>query len=1157
MSEISRPAWNHRHLTALIALFAVFAVGMARAADLAGGTAADWAKHREAVLQDASAERFYSFDAGISADDPVPDLAGDQAAPLVFHREGVAGTGFQRVPGRWPGRMAARLDASYFAAPAPVGPGTAFTATLWFRKLGQGLLRGNDLSTNGMLLAVGNGYYEGWRVTTAYPSRRMNFEIGRPEGSVGFDTEAVADNAWHHLAVSWDGRLMRVYVDGEPVSTGAYAGAYTAPKGGGEFRVGFAGSGIGSVILDVDEAVLYRRALSSEDIFRDAYFYAALTGGEMARWTAANAAEARHDDAAARKELSALLTASGLNRDVAALVRLRLCDVDRRSGESLAAAGEIRKVLANPAVATRLHRQAMEKLLAVVQESAGASLPRALYEQALAQPELSLADKLAVRLNFGHSLAAAKDYAGARREYAQIADMPTAPTSWRRLARLCAARTFVRAGDYARAKAAYAQIRAEKDAPLGSEAEVDERLGEIARLASGKPAFDPQAGRLRLPKQPAPGKTFYVAPDGKDANSGTKTSPFATLEGARDAIRTLRSGAGLPPGGVAVIVRGGRYSVRNTLTLSAEDSGDAARPIVYRAAAGETPIFDAGVAVHGFGPVRDGAILARLPLEARDHVRQTDLKAQGMTDFGVFAPGGFASARGFKTHPLLQLYFNGGAMPLAQWPNEGFVPIADVAVGAKDTFSYAGDRPARWTAEKDAWLYGYWFFNWADSYEKIGSIDTAKKTITLAPPVTTYSDGTTSFVKGRRWRAVNVLAELDAPGEWYLDRETGLLYFYPPSDPAKGVAEVSLFDQPVLDMEKVSHISFEGLTWQNGRGDGLVINGGESCLLAGCTVRRFGGNGVQMAGGGHNGLLGCDLNMLGRGGTIIAAGDRKTLTPGGDFVENCDIHHFSLVDHTYTPAVLLSGAGNRIAHNVFRDAPSSTMRIEGNDNLIEYNDVGHVLLESDDQGASDMWANPTYRGNVFRYNYWHDMGSGQGVGQAGIRLDDWISGVLIYGNIFQRCADGGFGGVQINQGADNLIENNLFVDCKAAVSGGAGSPEGWQRFLASGQGKGYLQETPPFAPPYSQRYPALAHLGQNSENSVWRNIVLHCGTFLRNDQRFDLLDNAVSDANPGFANPDARDFSLKEGTPLWNRLSFAPIPFRQIGLYLDEYRKAK
>ena len=105
------------------------------------------------------------------------------------------------------------------------------------------------------------------------------------------------------------------------------------------------------------------------------------------------------------------------------------------------------------------------------------------------------------------------------------------------------------------------------------------------------------------------------------------------------------------------------------------------------------------------------------------------------------------------------------------------------------------------------------------------------------------------------------------------------------------------------------------------------------------------------------------------------------------------------------------------------------MRVEGNDHLIELNAIRHVVQESDDQGGLDMWGNPLYRGVVFRWNRWSDIRGGTLCGAAGIRLDDMISGVSIYGNIFERCGAVHFGGVQIHGGKDNLVDGNFFLDC--------------------------------------------------------------------------------------------------------------------------------
>ena len=58
-----------------------------------------------------------------------------------------------------------------------------------------------------------------------------------------------------------------------------------------------------------------------------------------------------------------------------------------------------------------------------------------------------------------------------------------------------------------------------------------------------------------------------------------------------------------------------------------------------------------------------------------------------------------------------------------------------------------------------------------------------------------------------------------------------------------------------------------------------------------------------------------------------------------------------------------------------------------------------------------------------------DIRGGTQHGAAGVRPDDMISGVAVYGNIFERCGTINFGGVQIHGGRENLVEGNLFIDC--------------------------------------------------------------------------------------------------------------------------------
>ncbi len=227
--------------------------------------------------------------------------------------------------------------------------------------------------------------------------------------------------------------------------------------------------------------------------------------------------------------------------------------------------------------------------------------------------------------------------------------------------------------------------------------------------------------------------------------------------------------------------------------------------------------------------------------------------------------------------------------------------------------------------------------------------------------------------------------------------------------------------------------------------------------------------------------------------------------------------------------------------------------------LIEFNEVYNVVRETDDQGGLDMFFNPGYRGVVVRHNFWHDIGSENGLGQAGVRLDDAICEVLIYGNVFYRCSRHGFGGVQIHGGKENIVENNLFVDCLYAISFSGWGPDRWKQVMEGDAIRVKLHEDVDITqPPYSTRYPLLAHLLENEGvNSVWSNVVYNCGGFLTRDRGIqDLMDNYVTAQDPGLVNAEKLDFALKPDSPLARGGAFRPIPFGEIGLYEDGLRGA-
>ncbi len=741
---------------------------------------------------------------------------------------------------------------------------------------------------------------------------------------------------------------------------------------------------------------------------------------------------------------------------------------------------------------------------------------------------------------------AAGDFQAVRQACTPMLSSADLPAVFRSYAHLRIAQSYLAEKNGAAARAEYAKIAAQDEYPEVHRAEARECVAALDRAAKGLPARDPAATRVKLPAVTTFAAEVWVSPDGSDRDDGGQGTPVATLARARDLVREHKARGVKGP--IGVRIQPGRYPVTAPLELTAEDSGAEGAPVVYRAEQMGQAVFYGGTRLTGFQPVTDPAVLARLPESARGQVVRCDLEALGLTDYGELKVRGFGQP---PSPPTLELFVDGRPMTLARWPNQGFVGIdrliepGDRGQQKPSVFQYSGDRPERWTQAQDAWLFGYFRFLWADATIKIGAIDTAARTITTAEA---YHYGRPGMDTGQgiQYYAFNLLEEIDQPGEWYLDRAAGVLYLYPPGELGQATVEIGLLSQPMVTLDRVTDVRFEGLTFDLARYHGLVLTDCSRCLLAGCTVSRMAGNGITIQGGSDDGLLGCDVHTIGRRATEVIGGDRKTLTPGRHFVENCRIHDFGRIDRTYTPAIQLEGVGHRVAHNLMYDCPSSVMRIEGNDHLIEYNDVHSAVLESDDQGAMELFMNPTYRGVVFRHNRYVNCGkptAGVAVhGQAAIRLDDAISGVVIYGNLFVRSANGNFGAVQMNSGRDNIIDNNLFVDCKQGISGGWNSGNSvWRMIREKKQPASFfLDET------YLQRYPELATLmSEPGINHVWRNAFIRCGTLARSNLALlDLVGNGVFDEDPGLA-PDSKLFCT---------VGFQPIPLDEIGLYEDPYR---
>jgi parallel beta-helix repeat protein len=704
---------------------------------------------------------------------------------------------------------------------------------------------------------------------------------------------------------------------------------------------------------------------------------------------------------------------------------------------------------------------------------------------------------------------------------------------------------------------------------------------------------------------------FYAAANGDDSwtgkaaapNANKTDGPFASFQHARDVVRKCLA-EGLRP---SVRIRQGIYRFDTTLLLDSRDSGSQDRPVIWSAYKGESVRLMGGIAISGFQPVRDAGILSRLPFPGRDSVLVTDLRNQGITEFGV-------------PPDRMNVFYKGARMPVARYPNQGWLTIAGVplveghilnpgdvkvmknglpAGRHSGMFQYDDNRPSGWADQRDIWMHGYWVWDWRDEYEKVERIDTASRTVYPHPPYHHYG-----YQKGQRYYFLNVLEELDSPGEWVLDAEKGLLYCWPPSVIGPDDVTVSLLKKPMILLDGASNVRFQGFVLECSRACAFKIRGGSDNLIAGCTIRNIDNDtSVIIDGGRRNGIRSCDIYDVGGTGIRIEGGDRTTLTPAGNYAINNHITRYGGILQGFNGGIYIQGVGDTVSHNRIHDAPFSAIQYYGNDHLIEYNELYDLAHESGDVGGINTGADYSEMGTVIRYNYIHDIhGIGEG-GCRGIYLDLPGSNTTIFGNIIANVDIGVF----FNSGRDNLVENNVFFNCHPSVGiyvwpfksyfhpGGA-----WKIFEK-------LHDIRYTEPPYSTHYPLLPRyldsvgLGMPYGHRVIHN-VSSGGTWLdlsegMNFSQVKVENNVVGDsmvlvftkkwtpdydpyhigyssthsqgdtaiareltgrgnilADPGFADPRAGDFRLGEKSPAW-KAGFRRIPIEKIGLVRDGFRR--
>lgn len=625
---------------------------------------------------------------------------------------------------------------------------------------------------------------------------------------------------------------------------------------------------------------------------------------------------------------------------------------------------------------------------------------------------------------------------------------------------------------------------------------------------------------------------IYVSPDGDDGSEGRIDSPLASVSAALDRASLCR-------GAVEIVFEDGEYAVTRGLTV---DGSKFSGPLVMRAADGAEVVFSGERKTGPWQKVSAPEALDKLPCPEK--VLQTDLKAVGITDFGC--------AAGDKNR--FDFYYRGKRQTLSRWPDEGFAYAGD-ALGKTPYPSYLGNtyvepvleyvdaRMDRWAEEEAPFLHGYWGYDWFDMYNPV-MIDAASGSMTIGGEISRYG-----YRKGCRFRGVNLLCELDSPGEYWLDRKNGLLFWYAPEGFDGGETCVSSFSgDEMLAFVNCSDVCVKGIEMCGGRGGAVKVQGGSNVVFEGCSFFRFAQDVAVVNGGIGHKFLNCHMSELGCAGIIMQGGDRTTLEPAGFEVAGCTIETLSLYRKTYQPCIRFGGCGLTIAHNLFHDCPSSALRLDGNDILVEYNRFEDLVLESDDQGGIDIFNNYNFRGIRICHNYFHNIGDPEDNIAGGVRFDDRISGMLVESNVFNHCGSSGFGGVQVHGGQDNMIRGNVFYDCTYALSHTAWDAGIWlERSAGDCAVLGLTPEMDALTPMgklYLEKYPDIAHVFDRelvNRNYLKGNLVVNTPELITRGVNIVSEDNTFipEDSRHGFGHWTSDEVLATYGIP--------PVGFDRMG----------
>lgn len=556
------------------------------------------------------------------------------------------------------------------------------------------------------------------------------------------------------------------------------------------------------------------------------------------------------------------------------------------------------------------------------------------------------------------------------------------------------------------------------------------------------------------------GQKIFVSAVGDDSGDGSEEEPLRTLEKAIDVANEMREDSDKL---IEILLREGTYSVTNTIKIINSQKDD---PLLKISAYQDEKVtINAGVDI----PLSAMSIAdsdftnAIIDKPNAGSVLQYNLKDAQIEDLGEISLRGHLISD--EKEAQAELSLNGEVQKLAGWPNgeyTGLIKPTDSNEYGKRTksgiangcsFQVNYDRPSQWSKPEQAWLSGTIGPNYEFDYYPVSRFDSEEKRVYLS------RGALEKYYTEPYYRFENVPEELDEPGEYYIDRQSGMLYFYPPEDTPKDSVLTITMSTPTLDVsgkapnsmfriENSKNIVFENLIFKGGRGSAITGKNNSNIQFINCEINSFGENGIRFDASTDIKISDCKIHDVGQDGILfVSCGNYKTLSPSNIVVSNNDIYNFARLERSYKTGIDFGYrcVGATAANNHIHNGPHAGMIFYGVNNDIYGNEFDNLVTEFSDMDA--LYCNnsnyPWERGNKIHNNYFHDIGKSSMNGRhqinvRAIRTDNRGCGLNIYENLFYNIGDGGNGngnngiGAITAEGTRNRIFNNLFVDCNEA-----------------------------------------------------------------------------------------------------------------------------